>query len=255
MTLGGNVVIRNGNTLDFCWRESVKSLLPVCDKVLICDGESTDGTQEEIREWCQREPKLVLCVWPWPNPKGWADWFVEWINYARQHVPCDWQIQLDADEILSERSHAELRQFIEGGKRTAVCTRYNFWRDHRHLIPEGQCLGKYVVRVAPQNLWLASDGYHSKGEEAAGLSVKTGIEIFHYGFIRKSKEFFQKERLLQDYFFGSYDPRLVTAENWTEGKSWMDHPDVSAYARNPDEYLGYHPEVIHQWLIERGMQP
>lgn len=252
MTLGGNVVIRDGNRLDFPWRECIKSLLPICDVVSVSDGESTDGTQEEIREWMKTEPKIVLNVYPWPNPHNRPDWFVEWLDYNRQHTRTDWQIQLDADEILTDRSYEEVRQFIQTGNRTAIVTRYNFWRDHQHLIPEGQCLGKRVIRIAPTNIFLASDGYHQKGETAAAMSVTTNIEVFHYGFIRKPEAFFEKERLLQNYFFGSYDRRLEVAQK--AGGNWMDHPDVTDYARNPDEYHGHHPEIMRQWLAERGYQ-
>lgn len=249
-TLGGNVVIRNGNSLDFCWRETVKSLLPVCDQVQISDGQSDDGTQEEIRDWMKREPKIVLNVWPWPNPHNDPGWFATWLNYNREHISCDWQIQLDADEVLAEWSYPEVRKFIEQGRATGIVTRYNFWSDHRHLIPEGQCLGKYVIRLAPQNIWLASDGYDERGIEAPTLSRKTGIEIFHVGFIRKRDEFFKKERLLQNYYFGTYDPRLEAVEN--APGNWMDYESVSAYARNCDPYNGDYPEVLKPWLRERG---
>lgn len=254
MTLGGNVVIRNGNTLDFCWREAVNSLLPVCDKVLICDGESTDGTQDEIRDWMTREPKLVLCVWPWPEPRGDPNFFVEWINYARAHVPCDWQIQLDADEVLHEKSYEELRKFIEHGNRTAIVTRWNFWGDHRHTIPDGVCLGKHVVRVAPQKLWLASDGYHPMGETAAKLSTPSKIEIMHYGFIRRHEAFFEKERLLQNYFFNSYDPRLEAAQK-DFGKDWAQDKRVNDYHGALEPFDGSHPACAHQWLKDRGFSP
>lgn len=249
-TLGGNVVVRNGNELDFCWRESVRSLLPVCDVVSVCDGESTDGTQEEIREWMKTEPKIVLCVWPWPEPKGDADWFVKWINYNREHVKADWQIQLDADEVLHEKSYDELRKFIETPNRSAVCTRYNYWMDDRHTIMDGICLGKRVVRVAPQPMWLASDGYHPLGEKAASISVPTGIEIHHYGFIRKREQFFKKERLLQNYFFNSYDPRLEAVE--AKPGNWMEDPSVGDYCGNLDAFTGTHPALMKTWLNERG---
>lgn len=254
MTLGGNVVIRNGNSLDFCWREAVNSLLPVCDMVSISDGESSDGTQEEIRQWMAHEPKLVLNVYPWPNPKGNPSWFVEWLDYNRQHVKADWQIQLDGDEVLSERSYEELKAFIQTPNRTAICTRYNFWGDHRHTIPEGVCLGKRVVRVAPQNIFLASDGYHHKGEQAASMSVATNIEIFHYGFIRKHEAFFVKERQLQNFFFDSYDSRLEAAEK-NYGKDWPKDPGVCDYHGRLEGYDGPHPLCAHQWLRDRGFEP
>lgn len=250
MTLGGNVVIRNGNSLDFCWREAIRSLLPVCDVVSVSDGESQDGTQEEIREWMKYEPKIVLNVYPWPSPVGDPDWFVKWINYNREHVQADWQFQLDADEVLHEKSYPEIRDFIETPDRTGVVTRYNFWKDHRHLIPEGQCLGKRVVRLAPQRLWLASDGEHPKGSEAASLGVSTGIEIYHYGFIRDRDRFFKKERLLQGYFFNTFDPRLEAAQK-TQG-NWMEIEGITGWESNLDPFEGTHPATAMAWLKERG---
>lgn len=249
-TLGGNVVIRNGNSLDFCWRESIRSLLPVCDVVSVSDGESTDGTQEEIREWMKSEPKIVLNVYPWPSPKGNPDWFVAWLNYNREHVKADWQFQLDGDEVLHEKSYDEILRFIQTPNRTGIVTRFNFWKDHHHLIPEGYCCGKKVVRLAPQSLWLASDGEHPRGAEAASLAVPTGVEIFHYGFIRQREKFFEKERLLQGYFFDTYDPRLEAAEKH-EG-NWMAKEGVTGWESNLDPFSGTHPAAAMAWLKERG---
>lgn len=249
-TLGGNVCIRNGFDLDFCFVEAIKSLLPVCDKVSVSDGESTDGTQEFLREWMKEEPKIVLNVYPWPDPKGNPDWWVEWLDYNRQHVGCDWQFQLDADEVLHEKGYEEIRKFIETPGRTGVVTRHNFWLDHKHTIQEGICLGRRVVRLAETRLWLASDGYHPKGEEAAALGTGTDIEIFHVGFIRKREHFFRKERLLQGYFFNSYDSRLEAVE--TKDGNWMEDPSVGDYCGHLDPYDGDYPAVLKPWLRKRG---
>lgn len=252
-TLGGNVVVRNGDLLDYCWRESIRSLLPVCDVVSVSDGESTDGTQEQLREWQKSEPKIVLNVYPWPDPKGHPEWFADWLDYNRQHVKADWQIQLDADEILHENSYAEIRSFIERPQQSAIVTRYNFWRDHRHTIPEGQCCGKRVVRIAPQNLFLASDGYDPRGEGAAALARPTSIEVMHYGFVRNPDKFFEKERLLQGYYFNTYDSRLEAAQK--AGGNWMTHEGVTGWENSLDNFTGSHPAVIHEWLKERGYTP
>jgi len=252
-TLGGVVCIRNGNELDFCWREAIESLLPVCDEVVVCDGESTDGTQEQIRDWVKREPKLKLCVYPWPDPKGDIDFWVNWLNYAREHLTTQWHFQLDADEILSEKSYDEIRMFINRWeRRTANCTRWNFWKDHRHLIPEGHCLGKQVIRLAPADMWLPSDGCHENGNEAVSLKIDTHIQIFHYGFLRKRDKFFKKEQLLQTYFFDYYDPRLKDAESRDK---WMEEIKGVDWIKYLEPYDGEHPKVIHQWLRDRGYEP
>lgn len=251
MKLGGSVVIRNGNELDFCWRECIQSLLPVCDVVSVCDGESTDGTQEEIRDWMTREPKLSLCVYPWPDPVGDADFFVKWINYAREHVKADYQFQMDADEALSEESYDEVLKLKQReGRFSVICDRLNFWRDSKHLIPDGQCCGHKVIRIAPQNMWLASDGQHPLGWEAPQIAIESSIKIFHYGFLRKREAFFKKEKLLQKMFFNNWDQRLEAAQKH-EG-NWMEMPDVTGWERQLKDYSGNHPQVAREWLKERG---
>jgi glycosyltransferase involved in cell wall biosynthesis len=256
MTIGGNVVIRNGNELEYCWREAIQSLLPVCDMVSVCDGESTDGTQEEIREWAKREPKIVLCVWPWPSPKGDGDWFANFINYNREHIPCDYQFQLDADEIVHEKSYDFIREFAKGAyepQRTLVCHRYNFWRDPQHLIPHGVCCGHKVIRIAPQDIFLASDGYDRRGEYPPRIARNSPIEIMHYGFLRKPAAYFKKARAIQEYYVNSYDSRMEAAEKF-EG-NWATMPGVcGGWEANPIPFEGTHAKLGIEWLKTQGYQ-
>lgn len=254
MTLGGNVCIRNGIELDYCFREAISSLLPVCDEVVVCDGQSTDGTQEEIREWMKLEPKIKLCVYPWPDPKGDIDFWVNWLNYARLHVRSDFMIQLDADEVLCESSHpaiSEIRSLSYPQYFSVWCDRLNFWGDSQHLIPHGVCLGDRVIRVAPQNVWMPSDGPHPNGGECVGMARgwKKPITIFHYGFLRKPDAFFKKARSLQQFFWNSYDKRLADVEgdpNWARNIKDVEWTDKLV------PYTGNHPTCARGWLKERG---
>lgn len=261
VTLGGNVVIRDGDKYDFPWRECVKSLLPVCDVVSICDGQSTDGTQEAIREWLKIEPKLSLCVYDWPNPHNDnGEFFLQWCNYNRDHLHTDYQFQMDADEILSEKSYPEvlrLKQTLRPMEASIVVKRWNFYRDAHHVVPKGQCLCADVIRIAPQPLWLASDGYDARGLKAASLKRPSTIEIFHYNWLRKREAYFAKERALQMAWVGSYDPRLEKAEK--HDGNWMTMVGVNApggvgdgWEKNPDKWSGQHPVIMQKWLRERG---
>lgn len=254
MSLGGNVCIRDGDRLDYPWREAVQSLLPVCDVVVVCDGGSTDGTLEAIRDWCAREPKLKLCCYPWSDPKADIDFWVRWLNFAREHIPCTHHIQLDADEVLDEHSYWLVRRYARGNHRhTLRCQRLNFWRDHRSLIPHGECLGHEVVRLAPQDMWLPSDGAHPLGAATIAAAIDTRIRIFHYGFLRRREAYFEKSRRLHDYFFGTYDQRLTDAETATrDGGNWMSAIANVPWTERLLPYTGTHPRVIIPWLRQRG---
>jgi glycosyltransferase involved in cell wall biosynthesis len=245
------VCIRDGDDADFCWREAVRSLLPICDSVTICDGGSTDGTLEAIQEWMKTEPKIRLVHYPWPNPKGMLHFWVTWLNWCREQIPHFWHLQLDADEVLFESSY----EWIDGFTRTkreesARMTRLNFWKDHRHVLPHGHVCGHIVMRLAPQSLWMPTDYPHPLGERLCQVSCPSPAQIGHYGFIRKREGYFTKQRRYQGWVHDSYDPRCVKAESATN------HLDSIAsqcgWAHLIQDYKGPHPEAIKPWLRERG---
>lgn len=257
ISLGGNVCIRNGIELDYCFKQAIESLLPVCDEVIVCDGESTDGTQEYIRGWMTREPKIKLCVYPWKHPKGDIDFWVDWLNFAREHVRCDYTIQLDADEVLHEDSYPAIKSFTDWlvppvQPFSIWCDRLNFWADHRHLIPQGHCCSSRVVRLGPQNVWMPSDGPHPRGAQMIGMARDwfEPIRIFHYGFLRHTEAFFKKARAIEGYFFaGTFDPRMAKVEG---DPQWMKEIKDVEWTSKLIPYNGTHPAVAHRWLEQRG---
>lgn len=248
MTLGGSICIRNGNELDYCFVQAIESLLPICDVVSVCDIESTDGTQELLREWCQRDSRIRLCVHPWTDPQGDPGWWPAVLNYARQHCPADYFIHLDADEVLHEDDYGLIKDAALRGA-PKFCKRLNFWKDGYHLIPDGVCCGTEVLRMAPTNCPIPSDYPYGPAEPTQKVAQPSDIRIFHYGFLRAPQAFFRKARVVEKIWVNDYDRRLEAAEKF-EG-NWMEMPGVTGWENGLVKYDGTHPKVIHDWLKER----
>lgn len=254
MKISGYICIRNAKELDYCAHLSVASLLPVCDEVLVSDGESTDGTYEFFRNWAREEPKIRLVTYPWPNPHRDITWWTTWLNTAREQLAHPYQLQLDADEVLDPRSYSCIRADAIAG----LCSWYrrlNFWRDAQHLAPSGHVCGDAVVRAGPSNLWMPSDEPHPEGEpeirKRAGWPPNPDfLRIFHYGFLRKEKAMIEKVRVVNGAFFGTMDDRLVKAG--AAGTPWVDSVQMAAPLQ---EFNEPHPELAHAWLRERGYKP
>jgi len=253
-TLGGTVPVRNGDDLDFCWRECVESLLPVCDQVVICDSDSTDGTTEAIKQWAAREPKIKYVNWPHKNPKGDGRWVMKWQNFARENLDTDFNISSDADEVLHEDCYDLLLSKVREGKRRSLrVQRWNFWEGPGTMVPFGHGIGHEVIRVAPQSVWMPADFPDPEGQEAMDMEeICLGIQFFHYGFLRHPEAFFKKAKIIQAAFSASYDPQFDTLE---QNRYWMANIKSDWKSRPLEQFHGTHPKLIHHWLRDRGYEP
>lgn len=252
MKLSGYTMVRNGIVLDLCFKECILSMLPVCDEVVVSDSDSMDGTRQELDKLAAEHPKIKIINKPFDDPYKDPKWWVKWINWTREHLSHPMQLELDADEVLTDDPTAleDIRTMAD----KAVCARVdrlNFVKDAHHLIPDGHCCGKYVVRMGQSNLFMPSDEPYQKHElpEIIKRSVRVpSVKIFHYGFIRHMQAFFNKVRINNMIWWGRVDNRTdeyeaEQKENWYEAFEWGTHLR---------EYAGGHPKVALEWLKERN---
>lgn len=253
-SLGVIMCVRDVEETDYCWKEALSSVMPIADQVVVCDSESTDGTREILEEMAGQEKKIKIVDWKWPHPKGDGSFVVDWYNHAREQLDTDYCLQNEADEVMHENSHAEMRDLLNLADREIVVRmlkRYNFWEDHRHLAPRGHLCAPEVIRLAPQEFFMPSDSPHPKATDVSKHNRPCTVELFHYGFIRRRKAFFKKSRRILDYFFGQYDPKLEAIEHKPE-INWM---KACPFPVPLQRFQGSHPRAAWRWLIDRGYGP
>lgn len=251
--LSGLIPSRNCLSQDYCLELAIRSLLPICDEIVVSDSDSTDGTLEMLNEWASREPRLRIVNYPWPDPKGDYHWYVTWLNHARQHLRFRSLCQLDGDEVLTDEPSAYriIRKAVLDNDALAV-DRLNFARNAHSIIPEGECCGKYCVRVGPSDLFLASDEPHLPGEVPMldMAHIEKGVRIYHLGFLRKPQAFFAKSKVVLGAFFNEYDKRIADAEE--KGRLPLER---FPWWNRLVPYNGYYPQKVKDWMIERGHRP
>ena len=216
VTLGGFVCCRNGFELDYSFQLAAQSLLKVCDQLILCDSDSTDGTREAMERMADADPRIKVVNWPWPAPKGESHhWFLKWLNFARQQLTTEMCLYLDADEVLSDspECHAAIKEAVAARKCISL-DRINFWRDAQSVVPEGHCCGKWCVRLGPQEYDCTSDEPRHKGElPIVDNAVQDGrIKVFHLGFLRDKDAFYRKARVVLTTWFNRFDERLERGE-------------------------------------------
>jgi len=252
MNLVGLVVSRNHRSLDYMTVEAARSLMPICDTVVVSDMQSDDGSWEDLEQKLGSEHKVRLRRQPWEKPHNDPQWWVKALNYARERLdPEAWLLQLDADEVLGPESYSSIKLAMQD-ETAGMFRRYTFWRDAQHLVPWNKCCGEMVARLGPTKLYLPSDepepAVHPNIRDRA--EVYSGLHIYHYGMIRLPDAFVAKSRVVQNCFFGSVDPRIHTAQE--KYARWDDYDFFDGAPLR--DFAGKHPEIVHPWLKDRGYQ-
>lgn len=243
------ICVRNAIELDYCLIAGAESLIPVADELVICDGESTDGTLDLIHDLMVRDSRVRLITYPWTTPHNDPGFWTRWLNFARQRLHYPIQLTIDADEVLAPQSYPAILE-MASQSRSGLFRRLNFWQDTEHLAPENRCCGTMVARLGPTSLYMPSDEPLPAQEENVRkyADADERLLIFHYGFIRNPSAFVKKSVAVQNMFFGSVDQRIV--EMAAQGRPWNERDYFDGLPLR--SWSGRHPDVALSWLRKNG---
>lgn len=193
MRLSGFTLVRNAIELDFPVVESIRSILPLCEEVVVNVGRSTDATLELIRSI--GDPKLRIVESEWDFTRGEAVLREETLR-AMRACRHPWGIGIQADEVLHEAGAASLLETI--GRAAAdpriegVVVRY------RHLFgdPDTEAVNRRwyrrevrAVRLDPAaevHPFRDAQGFRVGPEQRRVRALLADAEMFHYGWIRSA---------------------------------------------------------------------
>jgi hypothetical protein len=243
-TVGGFVYAHNAVEYDYTLAQTIECLAATCDRVVVCDCESTDGTFDVMWWAANRHPHVRILSHPWqPNKGGWGSWLADLANFCRGQLHTDFWFHLQADEVIHEADYGKVIQMRRKPLKR-VFVRNNYWTDHRHVTPPNRVCSSSIVRFAPIDAPLFGDGESASKD---GGIFHADVPIHHYGFIRKPAGFAKKARLMETAFTGgNYNPIIDTVER--EGvrklRDEWDDPLLPP--------VGEHPSAMIPWLEERG---
>jgi len=160
LKLSGVSITHDVFRLGYCFKESLQSLLDLCDEVVVADAESTDGTLEYLHEVECANPKLKVIQTPWELGEK-HERLAIISNMAREEISSPWYFYLQGDEVLHENEMDSIRKAVASGNADKyVVGRINFWKDANHYVyPESGCLpcSHQICRFAKKEYPLVGD--------------------------------------------------------------------------------------------------
>ena len=189
MTVCGVTFVRNGVQFDYPFLESLRSLLPICDSVVVVVGNSTDGTLERIRKVHDQKIRVIETVWDESLRQGGAI-LAQQTNIALRNAVGDWAFYLQADEVLHERDYTAIRSSLEENSHDSrvdglLFAYHHFYGGYRYVGCSRRWYRREVRAVrlnAGIESWGDAQGFRLAGRK---LNVRpVDAFIYHYGWVK-----------------------------------------------------------------------
>jgi hypothetical protein len=245
-TIGGSLIICDGLKYDYPFIEAIKSLEPVCDKIVVVMFSQED--LDAFNKACDYRPGVTVSFHKreeWDTPDMGRLRLSYWTNHARDLLKTDYQLNLQGDEIIHESCYPAIREAVEKGREAYFLKRINLWGDpfHQLNVPvTRRPVAESIIRLAKKEYDSVDDAEAIKAPASDEYLEK--IRIYHMGFVRK-REIHTKKiiQMQKNIFHIEVDPRLKQNEAF-DPWSFYTKGDVIPI----QEPL---PKVIQPWADER----
>lgn len=252
MKLAGVQLVRNAVKYDYCFEESIRSMMNVCEAVIVVYVDSEDDTLDRLMSIKSPDSTLIVINlseedWNVYNDKHRLSYLT---NVAIQHADrlgFSHVLSVQADEVLHESSYDEIRKFVESGKDGCLVRRVNLWKtpDFELNVPQERMpCSNIVLRLAKAN-FRAYDDAESLGG-SGDLELNENITMVHYGFVRKKEVMKSKIINMQQGVFGmiDYDKKLDECDVFNPDLWFDPEKDLKPISIT-------HPKFALDWIKNR----
>ncbi len=250
MKVSGFTIIRNGIKFDFPIVEAIKSILPVCDEMIVAVGNSEDDTLGLIKSIDSEKIRIIESIWDDSLREGGKVLAVETDKAFDAISPdSDWAFYIQADEVMSEKDIPAIKEAMLKWKDNTkveglLFKHINFYGSHDYIADSRKWLYNQirVIRNDKQiHSWKDAMSFRKNNKL---LKVKpVNATVYHYGWVKHPKaqqakrEAFEKLWHNDDY-----------VEKYIAQTNEFDYSKIDTLAR----FEGEHPEVMKERISKQN---
>ena len=254
MIITGFTYVRNGFEYQYPFIASIKSLLPIVDKLIVVVGDSSDGTRKAIEELGEIKIQIMDSVWDSSLRIG-GELFAEQANIGIKRATGDWIIHLQADEVLMENSRNEILECIQHANSKdnidgVLFPFLHFWGDYTH-IRNTRRTHRFEIRAFKNNRnilsYKDSQGFRKYAVNSNGEKLKviqTSAPVFHYSYSRHPKLMNKK---------ANYFKRFWHSDAWIKRKTNKKLFDFNLVDKL-ESYNGPHPQFMKKIIASKDWE-
>lgn len=247
MKVSGFTFLRNGTLLGYPYIESLKSLLLVCDEIVVAVGAGEDDTLEQVKAIGDARIRVIETTWNESmRDRGYV--YAQQKMIAQFNCTGDWAFYLEGDEIIHEddapQIRAALEKYLENPAIEALVFDYHHFYGAPDLVARSPGWYRRAPRIirntirswAPDGLFWVVMHKNKKGRYPQ--AALAGCPIYHYGHVRSTTKMTEKIRQVSRY--------------WNHTPKAHDYSQIDAGILQP--FTGTHPAIVQQWLADYAEQ-
>ncbi len=243
MKVSGFTFIRNAITYDYPIVEAIRSILPLCDEVVVAVGNSEDATLQLIQS-IDPKVRIIETVWDDTVREGGRTLALETDKaYAAISKDSDWAFYIQGDEVLHEQYYpviqAAMVNYKDNPSIDGLLFNYlHFYGSYDYI---GSSISWYpdeirIIRVR-KDIFSYRDAQGFRKQPNDKLNVKRiDAWMYHYGWVKPP----EKMQLKQKSFH-----KMWHDDQWIN--EHVEQVDEFDYFKNIDAlklFNGSHPTVM-----------
>lgn len=187
--VSGFSIVRGARELDYPVIESLRSLLPLTEEIVVMAQRGDEATLDVLGSLGDERVRVVPVDWD-EGPRGGGRTLAWLTNLAFMRCRHPWALYLQADEVIHEADYQGIRAALERYDGAPAVDALSF----RFLHFEGSYGYVNPLRYRRQCRLVRNDGRLASVRDAAGFgrldgrplrTRSSGARIFHYGWARK----------------------------------------------------------------------
>lgn len=243
MKVSGFTIIRNGEKFDYPFIESIRSVLPLCDVMIVAVGNSDDNTLEMVKKIGSPKIKIIQTVWDDNLREGGRVLAVE-TDKAKAALPedTDWAFYIQGDEVLHEQDYPIIRKAMEENLNDQrvdglLFDHLNFYGSFDYIADSRKWTYQQIRIIRNHPDILSFRDAISFMKNGKRLKVKKiPVTVYHYGWVKKPEVMQQKIETFN---------KMWHDDNWMEKNvtkvDAFDFSKIDSLSR----FTGTHPAVMH----------
>ncbi len=243
MKVSGFSFVKNALIYDYPVVEAIRSILPICDEVVVAVGKSDDETLELIRSI---DPKVRIIETEWDESlREGGRVLAEETDKAFKAISedSDWAFYIQGDEVIHEKYLDTIKEaminYKDHDKVDGLLFNYAHFYGSYDYVGASASWYANEIRVIKNDPSIYSykdaQGFR-KGDNEKLRVVPIDAFVYHYGWVKDPKAMQRKQENFNKYWHDDnwIDENVIKAEAF----------DYEGHVRELKKFEGTHPKVM-----------